>query len=97
MSRAFDTVSHGTIEPSRDLDTILEPDKLHTTSVLIKDVNLKVRVGKQNSDISSRDMERTKRLFQYSAAHFLGKFWQLMTTKLAKIFSAARIIPLMSN
>ena len=48
MSRAFDTVSHGTIEPSRDLDTILEPDKLHITSVLMKDVNLRVRVGKED-------------------------------------------------
>ncbi len=41
MSKAFDTVSRSKF--LIDLDTILEPDELHMMSLLIKDVNLRVR------------------------------------------------------
>ena len=45
MSKAFDTVGRG--ELLRDLQEILEPDELHMMSLLIKDVNLRVKVGKE--------------------------------------------------
>ena len=48
MSKAFDTVSRGKL--LKDLQEILEPDELHMMSLLIKDVNLRVKVGKEKGE-----------------------------------------------
>ena len=48
MSKAFDTVSRGKL--LKDLKEILQPDELHMMSLLIKDVNLRVKVGKEKGE-----------------------------------------------
>ena len=48
MRKAFDTVSRGKL--LTDLQEILEPDELHMMSLLIKDVNLRVKVGSEKGE-----------------------------------------------
>ena len=43
MSKAFDTVNRGTL--FKDLQEILSHDELHLISILLKDVELKIRIG----------------------------------------------------
>ena len=48
MSKAFDTVQRGTL--FEDLKTILNDDELHMISILLKDVQLAIRCGKETGD-----------------------------------------------
>ena len=48
MSKAFDTVRRGKL--SKDLQEILHTDELHMMALLIKDVNLRVKVGKEKGE-----------------------------------------------
>ena len=50
MSKAFDTVRRGKL--LKDLQEILQPDELHMMPLLIKDVNLRVKVGKEKGEKS---------------------------------------------
>ena len=45
MSKAFDTVKRA--ELFRDLKEVLDDDELHVMMIMLKDVVLKVRVGKE--------------------------------------------------
>ena len=47
MSKAFDIVSCGKL--LKDLQETLQPDELYMMSLLIEDVNLRVKVGKEKS------------------------------------------------
>ena len=48
MRKAFDTISLGKLV--KDLKEILQPDKLHMMPLLVKDVNLPVKVGKEKGE-----------------------------------------------
>eukprot|EP00795_Rhopilema_esculentum_P001915 gene1915-biopygen10441 len=48
MSKAFDTVRRGRL--LKDLQEILQPDELHLMFLLVKDVNLRVKVGKEKGE-----------------------------------------------
>ena len=48
MSEAFDTVQRNTF--LKDLRQTLTPAELHITKILIQDVSLKVRIGKETSE-----------------------------------------------
>ena len=48
MSKAFDTVQRNTL--LKDLRQILTPAELHIIKILIQDIKLKVRIGKETSD-----------------------------------------------
>ena len=45
MSKAFDTVKRNNLMEL--LETILDPDETHMTKILLKDVKLSVRIGKE--------------------------------------------------
>ena len=48
MYKAFDTVQRNTL--LKDLRQMLTPAELHITKILIQDVSLKVRIGKETSE-----------------------------------------------
>jgi len=48
MNNAFDTVSRGKL--LKDLQDILQPDELHTVCRLIKNVNVRVKFGKEKGE-----------------------------------------------
>ena len=48
MGKAFDTVSRGKL--LKDLLEILQHDELHMMSLLVKDVTLRVKVGKEKGE-----------------------------------------------
>ncbi|KAK4308135.1 hypothetical protein Pmani_020165 [Petrolisthes manimaculis] len=54
MSKAFDTVKRNTL--IEDLTNILDPAELHLIKILVEDVRLKVRVGKETSDYFTTKM-----------------------------------------
>ena len=45
MSKAFDTVKRNNLMEL--LETILDPDETHVMKILLKDVKLSVRIGKE--------------------------------------------------
>ena len=51
MSKAFDIVYHSSL--IKDLKVLLEPDELHMISILIKDVGLRVQLGKEGDNIKT--------------------------------------------
>ncbi len=55
MSKAFDTVSRKNL--LKDLQDVLEPDELHMMSILIKEVKLKVKVGKHTGEEIETNVE----------------------------------------
>ena len=50
MSKAFDTVQRNTLLKDLSLRQILTPAELHIIKILIQDIKLKVRIGKETSD-----------------------------------------------
>ena len=76
MSKAFDTIEHDTL--INDLKQVLEPDELHIFYLLLKDVEIRVSVKKNNWKILHHKYGITSgRLIQRIPLHFLSSRWAI--------------------